>query len=337
MHQNALAHGSKRLMLYDTVLLRTFAAICDFGSFTKAAREVNLTQSAVSLHVKRLEDQVGSQLIERNKHGIWLTERGEVFLSYARRILALNREAANRLRNDRDSVIRIGAPEYFDLHALFAVLSQFGVRYPAIQHQLELGLCPDISAPLNAGELDIAIVSSEIGEGNGVSLRRERRIWAAGETMQLDREQPAPLALYPARFSWRQLTLDQLDRAGRTWTVVLQSTGTAGILAALNAGLAITVLPECDLPNTLRTLGSAEALPALPDFEFVMRRRRGCRAAEPLADMIVSFFHRLDDHEVRPGGFKCSTSDTRTHASESLRLSCGPAQVTPQPRTRLPQ
>jgi DNA-binding transcriptional LysR family regulator len=324
-------------MLYDTALLRTFAAICDFGSFTKAAREVNLTQSAVSLHVKRLEDQVGSQLIERGTRGIWLTERGEVFLSYARRILALNREAADRLRNDRDKVIRIGAPEYFDLHALFAVLGQFALRYPATRHQLELGLCPDIAALLNAGELDIAIVSSEIGEGNGVSLRRERRIWVAGEAMRLDPEKPAPLALYPARFGWRQRTLDELDRAGRTWTVVLQSTGTAGILAALHAGLAITVLPECGLPDTLRILGSAEALPALPDFEFVLRHRRGCRAAEPLADMIISFFHRLDDLEMRPGGFRCSPSETRTSVSESLRLSCGSAQVTPQPRTHLPQ
>src|SRR4029077_14333296 len=100
--------------------------------------------------------------------------------------------------------------------------------------------------------------------------------------------QPVPLALYPARFSWRQLTLDRLDLAGRTWTVALRSTGTAGILAALHAGVAITVLPEYGLSRTLRVVGSAEALPALPDFEFVLRHRRGCRAAEPLADMIVS-------------------------------------------------
>ncbi|MGC2141117.1 MAG: LysR family transcriptional regulator, partial [Methylovirgula sp.] len=51
---NAAPTRSGRLMLYDIVLLRTFAAVCDTGSFTKAAREVNLTQSAVSLHVKRL-------------------------------------------------------------------------------------------------------------------------------------------------------------------------------------------------------------------------------------------------------------------------------------------
>jgi DNA-binding transcriptional LysR family regulator len=324
-------------MLYDTVLLRTFAAICDFGSFTKAAREVNLTQSAVSLHIKRLEDQVGSQLIERSTHGIWLTEAGEVFLSYARRILALNREAAHRLRNDRGSVIRVGAPEYFDLHALFAVLSQFATRYPATRHQLELGLCPNLSALLESGELDIAIVSSGIGEGNGVSLRRERRIWAAGGTLQLDPEKPVPLALYRARCSWRQMTLDQLDLAGRKWAIVLQSTSTAGILSALNAGLAISVLPEYGLSGSLRALGSAEALPALPDFEFVLRHRSGCRAAQPLADMIVSSFQHPDDRDLRPGGFRCPPSDPRTHSSESLRLSCGSAPVTQQGQTLLAQ
>jgi molybdate transport repressor ModE-like protein len=109
-------------MLYDTALLRTFVAVCDAGSFTKAAREVNLTQSAVSLHVKRLEDQVGSRLIVRNARGVRLTEQGEVLLSYARRILALYKEAEQRLGRDSGGLIRIGAPEYFDLHTLSSLL-----------------------------------------------------------------------------------------------------------------------------------------------------------------------------------------------------------------------
>jgi molybdate transport repressor ModE-like protein len=117
-------------MLYDTVLLRSFVAICDSGSFTKAAREVNLTQSTVSLHVKRLEDQVGSRLIVRNARGIGLTEHGEILLSYARRILALYKEAEHRLGGDSGGLIRIGAPEYFDLHTLSSLLGQFSARYP---------------------------------------------------------------------------------------------------------------------------------------------------------------------------------------------------------------
>ncbi len=109
-------------MLY----LRTFVAVCDCGSFTKAARKVNLTQSAVSLHVKRLEDQVGFRLIVRSTRGIRLTEQGEILLPYARRILALYKEAEQRLGRDSRGLIRIiGAPEYFDFHTLWALLQQF--------------------------------------------------------------------------------------------------------------------------------------------------------------------------------------------------------------------
>ena len=278
-------------MLYDTALLRTFIAVCDAGSFTKAAREVNLTQSAVSLHVKRLEDQVGSRLIVRNARGVRLTEQGEVLLSYARRILALYKEAEQRLGRDSGGLIRIGAPEYFDLHTLSSLLGQFSARYPAVRLQIELGIGPDISALLDEGELDLAIVSNEIREGDGVSLCREHRVWAAGRAMRLGPDEPAPLALYPPFCRWRQLALEALDRAGRTWTLAIQSAGTAGILAALEAGLAITIFPEFNLPRTLKSLGAAEGLPALPDFEFVLRRSRNrSPAADHLAEMIVNFF-----------------------------------------------
>ena len=135
------------------------------------------------------------------------------------------------------------------------------------------------------------IVSHEIGEGDGTPLCRERRAWAAGRGMKLKPDEPAPLALYPPFCRWRQLTLEELDRAERTWELAIQSAGTAGILAALDAGLAITILPAFNLPPTLKVLGKAEALPPLPDFEFVLRRsRNSSAAADHLAEMIVNFF-----------------------------------------------
>lgn len=278
-------------MLYDTILLRTFAAVCDGGSFTRAARAVNLTQSAVSLHIKRLEEQIGTQLLVRSAQGVNPTEQGEILLSYARRILALHQEAEQRLNGGRNGVIRIGAPEYFDLHALSSLTREFSVRFPALRLQMELGIGPEIAVMLDAGELDLAILSREIGEGDGIALSRERRIWAAGPGMRLKPEDPAPLALYPSNCRWRQVVLDELDRAARPWEVVLQSSGIAGIVAALDAGLAITIFPASSLPPTLRPLGRAEALPSLPDFEFVLRRSQTRDpAADQLADMIANVF-----------------------------------------------
>jgi DNA-binding transcriptional LysR family regulator len=279
-------------MLYESILLRTFAAVCDLGSFTKAARRVHLTQSAVSLHIKRLEDQVGLRLIARRTRGILLTEHGEVLLSYARRILALHKEAEHRLRRDGIGVVRLGVPEYFNLHALSTLIGQFSALHPEVQLQLKLGIDPDIVALLEDGQLDMAIVSSEVGEANGVALCRERRVWAAGQAMNLTPDTPAPLAVCPPNCRWRQVALEHLDRVGRSWTVVLQSAGTAGILAAVHAGIAITIFPEYALvTTTLKSLGTAEALPTLPDFEFVLRRNgKGTFAADHLAELIIDRF-----------------------------------------------
>jgi len=276
-------------MLYDTILLRTFVAICDAGSFTKAAREVNLTQSAVSHHVRRLEDQVGLPLIMRNTRGLKLTEKGEVLLCYARRILALYKEAEQHLSGG--GLVRIGAPEFFDMRMLSSLLAQFAARHPAVRVQVELGIAPHILALLDEGELDLAIVFSELGEGQGVSLSRERRVWAGARSIQLGPNEPAPLALYPPFCPWRQVALNALDRAGRACTIMIQGTDTSAILSAVEAGLAIAIFAESALPPMLKALGAAEALPPLPDFEFVLQRSRTTSpAADHLSEMIVNFY-----------------------------------------------
>ncbi len=276
-------------MMYDTTLLRTFVAICDTGSFTKAASQVNLTQSAVSHHVKRLEDRVGLPLIVRNTRGIRLTEKGEVLLCYARRIIALHKEAQQHMSGGE--LVRIGAPEVFDMRLLSSWLARFAARYPAVRVQVELGVAPHILSLLDEGELDLAIVFNELGEGWGASLSRERRVWAGARSMRLDPNEPAPLALYPPCCPWRQVALNELDRAGRGCKIMIQGTDTSAILSAVEAGLAITIFAESALPPTLKALGDAEALPPLPDFEFGLKRSRtGSRAADRLSQMITNFY-----------------------------------------------
>ena len=252
-------------MLFETSLLRSFVAICDTLSFTKAARLVNLTQSAVSLHVKRLEDQVGCTLIERNARRLQLTGDGEVLLSYARRILALHAEAESQLsRKQPKGLLRLGTPEYFNPQTLASLLGQFTQRYPSVRLEIEMGIGPDIAAQFAKGRYDLAIVNREIGEGDGDVLWRERRVWAAARSLTLDPRVPVPLAVFPPHCAWRRLILEELDKAGRPWTLVLQSAGVAGLLAAVEAGLAVSLFPESNLPGTLKTLGAAEGLPAAP-------------------------------------------------------------------------
>jgi len=279
-------------MLYDTILLRSFVTICDTRSFTKAARLVNLSQSAVSLHIKRLEEQVGCRLFERDGYHLAVTADGEILLSYARRILALHGEIEKELgRKQPSGLVRLGAPEYFDPQTLASLLAQFARRYPAVRLEIEMGIGPDIAAQLAKGALDLAIVNRETGEGDGVVLRRERRVWAAAKEMVLDPRATVPLALFPPHCGWRRLAIEELDKAGRRWTLALQSAGVAGILAAVEASLAVSVFAESGLPSHLKAMGEAEGLPSLPDFEYVLRRKpEVCLAANRLAEVIVDFF-----------------------------------------------
>src|SRR5215469_16485872 len=272
-------------MILDIVLLRTFVAVVEANGFTRAAGFVNLTQSAASLHIKRLEEQVGRRLFDRTAPKLALTSDGEILLSYAQRILALEEEVKTRLGHpEPEGVVRFGAPEYFDPGTLASLLAQFNSRYPAIDLEIHMGIGTDIAALYGRGLLDVAIINREIGEADGVErnvsgpgedatvLYREGRVWVAQRGMKLDNERPMPLALFPPPCTWRQLAQERLQNAGRRWTVALQSTGLSGIVTAVEAGLAISIFAQSGLNPRLRALGPAQGLPLLPDFEYVVRR-----------------------------------------------------------------
>jgi len=195
-------------MLLDIVLLRTFVAVVEAKGFTRAAGFVNLTQSAVSLHIKRLEEQIGRRLFDRTAPKLALTSDGETLLSYAQRILALEEEVKTRLGHpEPEGQIRFGAPEYFDPGTLASLLAQFNTRYPAIELEIQLGIGTDIAALYGRGLLDVAIINREVDDADGAErngtgpdedttvLYREGRVWAALRGMKLDRDSPVTGAL----------------------------------------------------------------------------------------------------------------------------------------------
>jgi DNA-binding transcriptional LysR family regulator len=285
-------------MLYDSMLLRTFVAVSDLGSFTKAALHVNLTQSAISLHIKRLEEQVGSQLVLRGAHGIRLTLEGEILLSYARRILALHKEARNRLDHRLGGPIRIRAAEFVDSRLLFRSCSQFGALYPDIHLHVSLGRGPDLPSATDEEGFDLSIVSDEVGYGSGLLLYRDRRVWATSPHMSFDRGQPIPVAIPHQDHSngnWGQPALEQLDSAGWQPEVILESSCSDALLNAVEAGIAIAIVPERLLRADHRPLTFATSLPPLPDIEFKLRRgKRQSHEVDRIAAMFLERFIATD-------------------------------------------
>lgn len=161
----------------DTELLRTFVAIADYGGFTRAAEMVNRTQSAVSMQMKRLEEDVLQRAVfERDGRQVRLTAEGQILLGYARRILKLHGEVMNTLRQPHMvGSVRIGTPDDYVMRFLPGILSRFAQAYPLVQVEVH---CDSSAQLLQRQDLDLTIVTRKPGDDIGEFLRQERIVWA---------------------------------------------------------------------------------------------------------------------------------------------------------------
>jgi DNA-binding transcriptional LysR family regulator len=256
-------------MIFETAQLRTLVAIVETGSFTKAAAKVNLTQPAVSLHIKCLEDQVMRKILDRDGRRVALTQDGEILYAFARKILALHSEAESAFEDSEISGrVRLAAPEYYDSKVLASLLAHFARKHPAVKLEVTIALGPEIEAAIEEGEVDVAILNYEVDQADGPILDQDRRVWVASADFSYSPDKPLPLVLFPRFCDWRSLVTNLLDQHGIAWNVVLSSGGVAGLIAGIEAGLGVSVLPEKALGGSLRDVGSLYGLPALPSFEY---------------------------------------------------------------------
>ncbi|WP_072391629.1 LysR substrate-binding domain-containing protein [Hyphomicrobium sp. CS1GBMeth3] len=285
-------------MILDTSQLRSFVAVAETSSFTRAASLVNLTQPAISLQIKRLEDQVGRKLIERGpSRKVELTADGELLLGFARKILSLHREAEGLLSTANVSgTVRFGAPEYFDNKILALLLAQFRRQHPAVSLEVTISLGPEVRALVDSGALDVAIVNVEVGENLGTVLSRDKRVWVSGQEFTFEAEKPLPLVLFPPTCSWRRLALDALERAERSWVLALSSSGVSGLVTATEAGLGVSVMAARSVVSPLQIVSGPLGLPALPDFEYqLVESSSAPTAARRLAFSIRAVFGLEED------------------------------------------
>jgi DNA-binding transcriptional LysR family regulator len=252
----------------DPDLLRAFVAVVDQRSFTRAAKVLNRTQSAVSSQIKRLEDQVGQTLLDRSTTHVDVTPAGESLVGYARRILSLGEEAVRRLHaHDVEGRVRLGVMEDYGTIHMPGLLKSFALAYPAVEIQMETGLT---SAMMNriGPDFDIVIAMHPVGERSGTLLAKERAIWVGSHHLDVKANGPLPLALYHSGCLFRKWALEALDRSGRAWRLAFISHSLAAVEAVAAQGLAVTVVKEGTRPQSLTVLGKADGLPKLPLAEI---------------------------------------------------------------------
>lgn len=272
----------------DPVLLQAFLAVADNRSFTRAAATLNRTQSAVSMQVKRLEEQLGAELFRRTRASVDLSAAGERLLGYARRILSLNEEALDRVREHRvEGRVRIGVMDDYGTLFLPVLLARFIANYPLIDVEMETGLTSTMIDRIGK-TYNIVIAMHPEGHSEGELLRREQAVWAASAEHRVEALDPLPVALYPQGCLFRSWATQALDKANRPWRLAFVSHSLSAVEAIAAQGLAVTVVKSGTFPSRLRRLSERDGLPKLPRAEIRLHRaRKLSRAATLLADHLV--------------------------------------------------
>jgi DNA-binding transcriptional LysR family regulator len=251
--------------MLDTDQLRSFLAIVDTGSFTRASERVHKTQSAVSMHMKKLEERLGRPLFDKQGRGVRLSEDGEKLVDYARRMLQLEASAVAAISNKGlTGQVRLGIPDDYADNFLPAILARFSRRHPLVEVSVICDASLSLDEQLHLGQLDIAVVTDCQRLANVEILREEPLNWVAGPHGSAYAERPMPLALGRMTCIWRNAALASLAESSIPWRLVLTSNNYAAIAPMVQAGLAITVLPTSAFRPWQRVLGAREGLPPLP-------------------------------------------------------------------------
>lgn len=298
-----------RRVNFDLDALRSFSVGIELGSFAKAADRLGRSTSAVSAQLKKLEEQAGAPILRKAGRGMALTEAGETLLSYARRMLALNDEAALAIAGRAlEGWVRIGLQEDFSDGLLTDVLGKFARSHPGVRVEARVGRNAEIAEQVVAGRLDLALLW-QLGEAssNMISLGRHAACWIGPANMPVtawqDRSHSLPLVAFEAPCVMRTMATDALDEAGIPWHVAFTSASLSGIWAAVSAGLGVAVRTVSGMPAGATVLRPEESgLPELPTIGIALYFAPGMRspACERLAEVIME--HATNIGTMRKNG-----------------------------------
>ena len=234
-------------------LLRSFVAVAQARSFSRAAERVHLSQSTVSQQIRRLEDLVGKPLFERNTRTVTLNRHGEELQDYSARILDLMSEAIEHFRAPTLSGhVRLGLSEDFALVGLTSALANFLRRNPKVELTIEIGMSGDLFGQLDEGRYDLVFAKRVHGSRRGRVVRSEPLIWCVGpDGSKMASADVVPLVLHPEPSVTRLRVIQTLEATGRPYRIVVSSSSVAALKSAVMAGLGVSAFARYVMPDGL--------------------------------------------------------------------------------------
>jgi DNA-binding transcriptional LysR family regulator len=256
---------------FDMDALRTMVIGTELGSFARAASQLGRSQSAVSMQLKKLEQQARQPLFRRNGRGLVPTEAGDALLAYARRIITLNDEAAASLGATAAAAsVRMGLPQDLFEDVMPEAIMRFSSKRPNVHVEVRAGRNHALEEEVSSGRLDVAIAFFQQGsDAHGTRLASLPMLWLGGKGLSKPSlDEPIPLVVFDHPCLFRQTALEALESKGLRWRLSLTTPSLPGVWAALRSGYGISIRPAHPIPSGLRDVGPEFGLPKLPRIEL---------------------------------------------------------------------
>jgi DNA-binding transcriptional LysR family regulator len=287
----------------DITTLRSFVAVADSGGVTRAAGFLHLTQSAVSMQLKRLEELLGTELLDRTGRGIALTASGEQLLVYARRILALNDEVVGRLTDQvYEGEVVLGVPHDIVYPSIPQVLKQFHAAYPRVKVQLVSSYTRALKDQFGKGECDLILTTETDLDSGAETLCRKPLLWVGAPGGAAWRQRPLKHA-FGKRCTFRPRVVEALDTAGIPWDVIVETESDRTIEATVSADLAVHTMIEGTEPPHLQRVQHGGALPDLPMQQINLYGAQASQGlvTDALADLLRQAFAPTERRSLKAG------------------------------------
>jgi len=278
----------------DLTALRSFVTVAETGGVTRAAQQLHLTQSAVSMQLKRLEDFLGQPLLDRSGRGVALTTQGEQLLGYGRRMLALNDEAMARMTSEAfEGELQLGVPSDIVYPQIPHVLQRFDREFPRVRVKLISSYTRKLKEMLDEGSVDLILTTEDACSAGGEWLSTQRLVWVGAPGGTAHRARPLRLAFERACL-FKPWVFRALDEAGIPWEMAVDTGSTRTVEATVSADLAVHAMLDCAVSAHLERIAPG-SLPELPSTRINLYRAAGAKGAlvDALQEMLRDAYGRV--------------------------------------------
>ncbi|WP_047043916.1 LysR family transcriptional regulator [Vibrio mexicanus] len=244
--------------------LKAFLAFVETGSFTRAAKHINRTQSAFSSQMKKLEEELNVRLFEKEGRNLVLSEAGLALQSHAEQLVTAHNLAVSQIKRYQDKrAFRLGCPEDYNSNVLARVVSELQKYQPTCSIQIYSQPSTVLRGWIDEGKLDAAIVTRAAESDEGIWLASDKGVWVKSKSYEVKDDDPLPIALYHADCKYHSAALNGLSKVGRAYQLLACCDSSSGLRALVEQGLCVGAMGELSVSKELTPMTGMPPLPAV--------------------------------------------------------------------------